>query len=229
MKLLRYEVISGEIRNTEGLRIGGSRETADIGDTDNPILRHPISRLPYIPGSSLKGKLRSLLEQKYCGNTQEKGKPCGCGNRECVVCSVFGCGEPSKNDHEPTRIIMRDASLKEESAKELKMSMPGFYAEVKMETAINRNTGGVQNATLRSIERIPAGMKFHLQFTLRVFEEDSGRLHDYFLKLGEAFEMLEKDYLGGCGTRGCGAVEVFGERSKRMHEFLREKAKELKS
>ena len=232
MKLLRYEVVTGEIRNTEGLRVGGTREAAGIGETDNPILRHPVSRLPYIPGSSLKGKLRSLLEQKYCEDTQRTGAPCTCNKRECVVCSLFGCGDPSKKkDHEPTRIILRDAPLIKESADKLTEALPGSFAEVKTETAMDRNTGGIRERTLRPIERVPAGMRFQFQFTLRVFQEDSDRLAGYFLKLAEAFEMLEKDYLGGCGTRGCGAVEVFHEsgEDKHMHDYLREKAKELGS
>ena len=154
MKLLRYEVINGKIRNTEGLRIGGTREAAGIGETDNPILRHPISYLPYIPGSSFKGKLRSLLEQRYSTKTQSTGKPCVCNKKECVVCSVFGCGDPTQKDHEPTRIIFRDAPLDDQSAQLLAESIPGTMAEVKTETAMNRNTGGIQHGSLRSIERI---------------------------------------------------------------------------
>ena len=84
-----------ELRGTlkvlgSGLRIGGSKDNPEIGETDSPIIRHPITRLPYVPGSSVKGKIRSLLESKYCQETQRSGKPCGCGC--CLGCQLFGCG-----------------------------------------------------------------------------------------------------------------------------------------
>jgi CRISPR-associated protein Csm3 len=59
----------GKIRITStltvetGLHIGGGGETLDIGGLDKPVIRDPITQNPYIPGSSIKGKLRSILER----------------------------------------------------------------------------------------------------------------------------------------------------------------------
>ncbi len=94
MKLKEYIEVQGMIVLKEGLRVGGTKEAVGIGETDNPIIRHPITRKPYIPGSSIKGKVRSLLEQKYSENSQRTGRPCDCGS--CFICSLFGCGNPSK-------------------------------------------------------------------------------------------------------------------------------------
>lgn len=55
-------VIKGELVCETGLHIGGSNDNIDIGGTDNVIIRDVVSDLPFIPGSSLKGKLRSLFE-----------------------------------------------------------------------------------------------------------------------------------------------------------------------
>jgi CRISPR-associated protein Csm3 len=84
---------------------------------DNPIIRHPVSGLPYIPGSSLKGKMRSLLEIKAASYDQTTGKPCACGI--CDVCRLFGCGDPQKAS-EMTRFLFRDAMITAESESELR-------------------------------------------------------------------------------------------------------------
>jgi len=115
MKLKHYREINGIIECITGMRIGGSNEEIEIGGMDNPVLRHPITGMPYLPGSSLKGKMRSLLELKYCPTTQRDGNPCGCGKPDCKVCVIFG---PHKNmGHKlgPTRILVRDANLTPES------------------------------------------------------------------------------------------------------------------
>lgn len=51
------------VKTLTGLRIGGRKETVEIGDVDLSVIKDPITELPYIPGSSLKGKLRSLVEK----------------------------------------------------------------------------------------------------------------------------------------------------------------------
>ncbi len=119
-----------------GLRIGGSKEVAGIGETDNPIIRHPISNLPYVPGSSVKGKVRSLLESRHCPQTQQNGKPCACGG--CLVCQLFGCGE-SRNIQSPSRLVFRDCQPTEETQRTWEEA--GVSSEVKTEVAIDRNKG----------------------------------------------------------------------------------------
>ena len=208
MKLKDYAEIRGKITCKTGLRIGGTVETVGIGETDNPIIRHPITRMPYIPGSSLKGKLRSLLETKYSSRTQETGEPCDCAS--CEICSLFGCGKSAKGKG-PTRLIFRDAALTEKSAQLLSDALPGSFAEVKKEIAMDRNKGSTRTGSLREQERVPEGTEFDFSISVRMFEEDESGRSLYFDRLAEAFEMLEKDYLGGSGTRGYGQVLVTTE------------------
>ena len=205
MKLQDYAEIKGKIICMTGLRIGGTVETVGIGETDKPIIRHPITRMPYIPGSSLKGKLRSLLESKYSSRTHKTGEPCDCA--ECEICVLFGCGDP-RGGKEPTRLIFRDAALTQASAKFLSDALPGSFAEVKTEIQMDRNTGGTRKGALRHPERVPEGTEFDFSISVRIFEEDEGERKLYLDRLAEAFEMLEKDYLGGSGTRGYGQVVV---------------------
>ncbi|RLF42113.1 MAG: type III-A CRISPR-associated RAMP protein Csm3, partial [Thermoplasmata archaeon] len=125
IKLLGKVVIRGIIEAKTGLRIGGSTVGLDIGGVDNPVIKDAKGK-PYIPGSSLKGKMRSLLEKA-------EGKPLNsnmggtrihvCENeneyQNCHVCKIFGV--PGEKDFgRPTCLIVRDASLTEESAKWLR-------------------------------------------------------------------------------------------------------------
>ena len=62
---LRFEgkyIIKGKIVCETGLHIGGITEGVEIGGVDLPVIRDSLTEIPYIPGSSLKGKLRHLLE-----------------------------------------------------------------------------------------------------------------------------------------------------------------------
>ena len=221
MKLKDYVEVKGVIILKEGLKIGGTKEAVGIGETDNPIIRHPISRRPYLPGSSIKGKVRSLLEQKYSQSSQDSGKPCDCASPTCFICSLFGCGNPSRGN-EPPRLVFRDATLTDSSAKELEDNLPGSFVEVKTEIAMDRKRGRTISGSLRPQERIPAGAKFDFSFTMRVFEEDVPKKKEYFGKLAEAFDLIEKDYLGGCGTRGYGQVEFrTPDEIQHISEYLR--------
>ena len=219
LKLMQHIQITGTLRCKTGTRIGGSKEDLEIGGLDNPIIRDPVDRTPYIPGSSLKGKLRSLLEYKYDrvgwrrdrGNPLQdrgNGEPCGCAQdlTKCPVCTIFGPHKVSRHELGPSRIIVRDAILTEESKKTLaKLIEEGLhYSEVKTENMINRKTGVAENP--RPIERVPKGTEFHLNISLRVFEGDDKEKMIGYIK--EALGMLQMDYLGGSGTRGYGWVEI---------------------
>lgn len=215
MKIRKHVEITGVLTARTGLKIGGTKEGAGIGETDNPILRHPITRLPYVPGSSLKGKIRSLLEAKHSPQTQRSGRPCDCS--ECDVCALFGSAVQNRREADqklrdlgPTRLIFRDAMLNSDYEDEVREALPGSYVEVKTEIAMDRSTGATKQGSLRQQERIPEGASFDLNITLRLFEEDfkMGRAEKYLNLLAEGFEMLEKDYLGGCGTRGYGQVMI---------------------
>src|SRR4030042_2468345 len=143
MKLIEYRTIDGTIYLESGLHIGGTNERIEIGGVDNPVIRNPINDQPYIPGSSLKGKIRSLLEW-YGQNGEPKidprGKVHACNDLECHICRIFGSTEES-NDRGPSRAIFRDAFLDSESLSELAKKLNErkglLYAEVKSENVIN--------------------------------------------------------------------------------------------
>ena len=130
LKLKKYVTFKGKLSCKTGMRIGGSKEELEIGGVDNPIIRDPTDKLPYIPGSSLKGKLRSLLEYKY-DRIGPNGSPCGCARADCPVCCLFGPhtgglrGEERREAEErqkrlgPTRIIVRDALISDKSRDKL--------------------------------------------------------------------------------------------------------------
>ena len=147
-----------------GLRIGGNKESAGVGELDSPIIRHPISNQPYVPGSSVKGKIRSLLEQKY-GLYQSGGMPCDCGR--CFICELFGCHN-SKNTISPVRLAFHDCQPLDSTKKQWQEA--GVDSEVKMEVTINRKNGVVGGGGPRSMERIPAFSDFDFSFSIRYFE-----------------------------------------------------------
>ena len=203
-----------------GLRIGGSKDNPDIGETDNPIIRHPITKLPYVPGSSVKGKIRSLLESKYSEDTQKSGLPCRCG--DCLVCQLFGCGE-SRKIQSPSRLVFRDCQPTDATRETWEEA--GVTSELKTEVLIDRNKGlSYGRIGPRTTERIPAGSQFSFAFSLRHFEGDD--VAAYLNFIAEGFELLEKHYLGGSGSRGYGQVAVLVEDGTPMAEHLRNKAKE---
>jgi CRISPR-associated protein Csm3 len=207
LTLTKHIALSGTLVCRTGLRIGGSKENIEIGGMDNPILRDPLSKLPYIPGSSLKGKLRSSLEYKY-RKVGAYGNPCGCAQPNCMVCTVFGPHLQPVHDLGPARIIVRDALLTPDSKAELeKLLEEGLqYAEVKTENIIDRRTGVARRGGLRNVERVPAGTKFDLNTSLRIFDgDDEGEILSF---VKEGLRLMQEDYLGGSGTRGYGWVKI---------------------
>lgn len=206
-----------------GLRIGGSKDGVGIGETDNPIIRHPITQLPYIPGSSIKGKLRSLLESKHCPMTQKDGLPCRCGT--CLVCQLFGCGD-SKKIQSPSRLVFRDCQPLEETRRGWEEA--GTSSEVKTEVLIDRNKGlSYGRIGPRTMERIPAGSSFEFAFSLRHFDGDN--VPEFLRFIAEGFELLEKHYLGGSGSRGYGQVAIQDGQGTAIAAVLRKRAEEWAS
>jgi CRISPR-associated protein Csm3 len=204
LKLLKYVNFAGTLTCVTGLRIGGSKEDIEIGGTDNPIIRHPLTKRPYIPGSSLKGKMRSLMELAY-GKVSPKGGPCECRQADCLVCIVFGTHNSGGGGNlGPTRILVRDARLTPAWVERLEvMREEGLvYAEAKSENRIDRRSGRAMDP--RTVERVPEGAQFELRIALRIFEgDDETRLVDF---VKEGLKRLEADYLGASGSRGYGQV-----------------------
>lgn len=218
IKLLGRLIITGKIKVKTGLHIGAGSTGISIGGIDNPIVRDPLTGWPYIPGSSLKGKMRSLSERKrgftLNGNELQKIKDVRihiCQKEEnylkCDVCRVFGV--PGEKEYSsPTRLIIRDVLLDPESLAGAKTDM--FYSEVKYEAAIDRITSA---AVPRPVERVPAGaifkdMEMIFSFYKLNDEPNNGlKIEINLLKtIFSSMQMLEDDSLGGLGSRGSGKV-----------------------
>jgi CRISPR-associated protein Csm3 len=200
VKLKKIVKFEGKIVCLTGLCIGGTNNDINIGGLDKEVIKNPVTNEPYIPGSSLKGKMRSQLE-KIKGI---QGKtPCGCGRYECDVCLIFGSHSKPGAASDPTRIIVRDAKLSDES-KMLYHNLPAEkvrYTESKVENLIDRPAG---MAHPRTNERVPEGAKFDMEILLQIYDrDDEDRLKNAVRK---ALELVELSYLGGSGTRGYGKV-----------------------
>ena len=197
IKLLKKLLYSGYIRLVTGLHIGGSNTALNIGGPDNYVVRNPLTNIPYIPGSSLKGKMRSLGEIKN-GET-DGGEPSK--DMKSKSGALFGVSADSNYSH-PSRLIVRDAELcvDAEDIDFSKLELP--YAEAKTEVSINRITS---KATPRTFERIPAGVRFKVNMVLNIFAGDDEQALVKTLK--QAIALLEDDYLGGNGSRGYGQVK----------------------
>lgn len=216
LKLHGRVFIEGYIVARTGLHIGGSGGAFAIGGVDNPVIKDQLTQQPYIPGSSLRGKMRSLTE-KYLGRvTGQRIAQCeihSCHDRRrsaqenkaeydvCPICNIYGITAEDYNW--PTRLIVRDMPLIPESAERLraaKTSLP--FTEVKTEVAIDRVTS---QANPRDVERVPAGAVFGpMELVYSIYDRELDV--DWLSVLLDGMQMLEDDYLGGLGSRGSGKV-----------------------
>ncbi|MDY6969746.1 MAG: type III-A CRISPR-associated RAMP protein Csm3 [Spirochaetota bacterium] len=200
-KLNKISQITGKIHIITGLHIGSGKDMVEIGGVDNPIIRNPLDGDPYIPGSSLKGKMRSLLELSRENGPNSEG-PCNCKDPECSICRVFGNTNPESNVGS-TRSIFHDLFLSKESTKMLK-EKDILAVEVKSETAIDRLKGTAKTGSLRTTERVIAGLEFDLEISLRIFENDGDSSIEL---LKDGLKLVKNDALGGSTSRGYGRVE----------------------
>lgn len=211
--------LHGTINAVTGLHIGGNSGELDIGGIDNPIIRNTVNREPYIPGSSLRGKIRSLLDRHFNNALNKRvGRDVHIHECEtpgdynnCHVCQVFGAAPQRdlRGKTMPTRLIVRDTFLTEDSLAALdKTDTDTDYTEIKTEVAIDRITSA---ATPRHQERVPAGTNFgpfqvvHNLYT----QNEKSQLQDelaYFDTVLKGMELLQDDYLGGSGSRGYGQI-----------------------
>ncbi|MFN4298818.1 MAG: type III-A CRISPR-associated RAMP protein Csm3 [Thermaurantimonas sp.] len=207
-KLKSKIIITGKIKTLSGLTIGGTFSPLSIGAPDNIVIRNPISGKPYIPGSSLKGKIRSLIdlrdgsiERRDMGNV----KWISSSDISKISAKLFGKAET--NNPRPSRVIFRDAEILDDPEKFKNTDMP--YTETKMEVVIDRITSA---AMPRQIERVPAGAEFPLQIVINVFDGRANDVEDdaqlYVKTILSGLLLLEDDYLGGKGSRGSGRVKI---------------------
>ena len=212
MQLKNIQIITADLILESGLHIGAGDSEIHIGGIDNSVVKHPISGEPYIPGSSLKGKIRSLLEWES-GAVQEdplgkKEYEQSTGEQQTKVkriLQLFGVSGDTQDEgfqkhigH--TRLAFWDCPLDETYAQEQRDN-DRLYTEAKSENRINRISGTAEHP--RQTERVPAGAKFRFRLTLKQYDgDDDALLHTLLTGL----KLLEWDSLGGSGSRGYGKV-----------------------
>jgi CRISPR-associated protein Csm3 len=204
-------VMRVEFELVTGLHIGGLGSGLRIGGSDNPVIKSMMNyqgrelEVPYIPGSSIKGKMRSLLLSVY-GKVSDKKVDFPADRRELL--NLFGrgidqnyAGEDGKADLRRTRLVIRDAMPDDASIKKA-LELEGF-TEVKGENTINPITG---EANPRFMDRIVPGMKFSGEIILQIMDGDIEE--KYLQYLNEGLKLIEDSYLGGQGSRGYGKVRI---------------------
>lgn len=179
------------------MRIGGSKSALDIGGIDLNVIK-TATGVPYIPGSSLKGKLRSILAREEGSEDVQRDSS--------AIRQIFGSIEKDGATAELSRLIVRDAYLDVKHFKEQKFAeMELEYTETKWETAIDRKKGSAKSGSLRQLERVPAGAEFDFEIVYNVFDDNKRDIH--LTEIKKAMKILEDDYLGGQGSRGFGKIK----------------------
>lgn len=215
-------ILRGKLKCITGLHIGGSKEKMEIGGVDSPVLRDPRTRYPYVPGSSLKGKLRSLLEfglgvVPVDDTNNNKDIIAGSVSGDPKIVQLFGYGVDDRDKAEkqeslfrigPSRLIIRDCYPDEETKKWWeKLDSELLYTEYKSENGINRITSA---ANPRFVERVAAGSVFDVEMVYSVYDIPQGKgpsIEEDLANLRMALLMLEHNYLGKSGTRGYGRIK----------------------
>jgi CRISPR-associated protein Csm3 len=216
MKLTEIKKLEGTITLKSGLHIGSGNMEMHIGGTDSPVIKHPHTLEPYIPGSSIKGKVRSLLEMEsglmiHTGGevashkTLEKVKDNPVLKAKCeAILKIFGSSGAEKEDEAvfgPTRISFADCYL-DDDWKQTAKNNRWLLTEEKSENVINRIKGTAEHP--RFIERVPEGTKFKFLVTFKLLEDGDEQLFEEVLLKG--LKLLEMDALGGNGSRGYGRI-----------------------
>ena len=186
--------LTAQIRLETGLHIGTNNAFAAIGATASPVIKDPITNLPIIPASSIKGKMRTLLAKAYNETLAEKP-----GEDGEILSRLFG--NSSDNRYKVGRLIFRDAFLINKE----KLDSLGVksYTEVKFENTIDRITAV---ATPRQIERAIRTSAFNFELIYEITDESQEQVEEDFKVILDGLKLLELDYLGGSGSRGYGKV-----------------------
>ena len=225
LKLIGKLILEGDITCHTGLHIGAGKGSLEIGGADNPVVKDAFG-LPYIPGSSLRGKIRSLLEQssgmavpsELVYLSKRKGQEVRIHQSDRPddeICLLFGrspgrmdrvSGEAlESNVATPARLTVYDAPLIADSiTPQMRENMDDELTEVKSENAIDRITS---QANPRTLERVPSGARFHFRMVLDVLCPEDREL---FPRVLEGLRLLEDDSLGGGGSRGNGRIALSG-------------------
>jgi len=215
MRLVEIKKLEGTITLKSGLHIGSGNMEMHIGGTDSPVIKHPHTLEPYIPGSSLKGKVRSLLEMESGLMVHTDGNVVSSKTLQKVsndhelkdkceaILKIFGSSGADIEDETgfgPTRVSFADCYLDNEWKNKAKDNR-WLLTEEKSENVINRIKGTAEHP--RFIERVPEGTKFKFLVTFKVLQDDDNLFDDFLLK---GLKLLEMDALGGSGSRGYGRI-----------------------
>ena len=221
LKLLGKMIFQGTLHCETGLHVGAGKGSLEIGGADNPVVKDAFGR-PYIPGSTLRGRIRALLEQttglavpsELVYVSRRKGQEVRIHQSDRPddeICLLFGRtpGRMEKVQGEaleggassPARLAVFDSPLDLESiTPQMRENLDDELTEVKSENAIDRITS---QANPRTFERVPAGARFHVRFVVDVLCEEDAVLPGLLL---QGLRLLEDDALGGGGSRGSGRV-----------------------
>ncbi|MDA3057104.1 type III-A CRISPR-associated RAMP protein Csm3 [Campylobacter sp. VBCF_05 NA6] len=213
--------LNGQIEVLTGLHIGGGDDVMKIGGIDNAVVKTTKGE-PYIPGSSLKGKMRSLLEwdcalvgvsggsvfsSKFLDNSvvdRQKAE---------ILLKLFGDSADTRGEKNLgiTRISVGDCFVCKEQL-ELAKSDKIKLSEAKFENVINRKTGTASNP--RQSERVPSGVNFDFSIRVKILPNDNEAEFKTMIERG--LDLIEKDYLGGSGSRGYGRVKFRANEWKQL-------------
>ena len=221
LKLIGKLILEGEIHCESGLHIGAGKGSLEIGGADNPVVKDSHGR-PYIPGSTLRGRVRALLEQatgmaipsELVFLSKRKGQEVRIHQSDRPddeICILFGRspgrmekvggGDLESNYATPARLSVFDAPLVTESiTPQMRETLDDELTEVKSENAIDRITS---QANPRTLERVPAGARFRIRMAVDVLCPEDAALPGLLV---QGLRLLEDDTLGGGGSRGSGRV-----------------------
>ena len=184
-----------------GLHIGASSDFSPIGAVDSPFLRDPMTKRPIIPGSSLKGKIRTLLARSFSTNEYFLNK---IDEDSTTIQRLFGSAAQGNAGGKAARLQFSDIRMRKESYQYFaEMELDTYIGEIKFENTISRISAA---ANPRQIERVPAGAEFDFRLVYNI--EDEGELAEDMQLLADGIRLLQMDYLGGHGSRGYGRVSL---------------------
>src|SRR5271170_5205210 len=223
LKLIGKLILEGEMHCETGLHVGAGKGSLEIGGADNPVVKDAHGR-PYVPGSTLRGRVRALLEQstgmaipsELVFISKRKGQEVRIHQSDRPddeICILFGRspgrmekvggGDIESNFATPARLSVFDAPLVPESiTPQMRETLDDELTEVKSENAIDRITS---QANPRTLERVPAGARFHFRIVVDVLCPEDREL---LPRLVEGLRLLEDDSLGGGGSRGNGRIAL---------------------
>lgn len=217
MKWEKNIILKGKIKVITGLHIGGGNDSVKIGGTDNPVAKTLMVKdgktfeIPYIPGSSIKGKMRRVLFN-YLSTTQNE-------EYNNAIKDLFGTASKENDSGTISRMVFRDCYPTKET---LDLFRNNELTEVKAENWISED----MKATPRFIERIRPFTEFDFECVISIYKGDDESVFLYLFE--EGIKLIQQSYLGGNGTRGYGKILVEYNINNRKEKYLKDYEKEAK-